>query len=387
MLDCDWFYSTLAEQGIGFFAGVPDSLLKDFCTYLEEQMPRDRHIIAANEGNALALAAGYYLARGKPGLVYMQNSGLGNAVNPLTSLLDSLIYSIPALLLIGWRGEPGTTDEPQHIRQGRITLKMLETLGIDYALLPDEEAAAGVMVRKAAAHMQERCEPYALVVRKGLFRTYAMKNSSPSRGEMSREEAVQLALSLLEPSAVVVSTTGGISRELFEHRARSQEGHQRDFLTVGSMGHASQIALGIALAQPQRQVYCLDGDGALIMHLGGLAVIGQQSPRNLRHIVLNNGAHESVGGQPTAALKMDIPAVALACGYTTALTAAGRSEAAAGLAALRDSMGPALLEIMVKKGSRGDLGRPTTTPLENKAAFMRFLAGSSPGECRRENML
>jgi|LSQX01.3.fsa_nt_gb phosphonopyruvate decarboxylase len=381
MLNCAWFYDRLRNHGISFFTGVPDSLLKDFCAYLEDHLPRERHVIAANEGGALALAAGHYLATGSPGLVYMQNSGLGNAVNPLTSLLDPLVYSIPALLLVGWRGEPGTKDEPQHARQGQITLELLETLKVSYALLPREAAEAEELLRRAAVHMKERREPFALVVSKGTFEPYALASNPPSPGTMTREEAVQLILSRLDPSAIVVSTTGGTSREVFEYRAGLKEGHQRDFLTVGSMGHASQIALGIALAQGQRQVYCLDGDGALLMHMGGLAIIGELSPRNFKHILLNNGAHDSVGGQPTAALSLDIPALARACGYRTALQAVTGTEVEAGLDQLKLSPGPALLEIVVKKGARKDLGRPTTSPAENKEAFMQFIA-QGPG-CRR----
>ncbi len=377
MLDCARFFHVLSVAGINFFTGVPDSLLKSFCAYLAEQVPRERHVAAANEGGALALAAGHYLATGEPSLVYMQNSGLGNAVNPLTSLVDPLVYSIPALLLIGWRGEPGRKDEPQHARQGQITPELLATLRVRHALLPREEDAAERLLREAAAHLREQREPFALLVRRGTFEPYALGDCSPVAAELTREEAVQLVLSQLDTDDVVVATTGGTSRELFEYRAALQQGHQRDFLTVGSMGHASQIALGVALARPQRRVYCLDGDGALLMHLGGLAVIGERAPKNLRHIVLNNFAHDSVGGQPTAAAGLDIPGAARACGYRTALRASDRAEAGRALEALGDAVGPALLEIRVKKGARGDLGRPTTTPVENKKAFMRFLAGNS----------
>lgn len=379
MLSCAWFYRSLMEAGISFFTGVPDSLLKDFCAYLQEQAPPERHVAAANEGGALALAAGHYLATGEPGLVYMQNSGLGNAVNPLTSLVDPLVYGIPALLLIGWRGEPGRKDEPQHIRQGQITLELLKTLKVHHAVLPEDAAGGEEALRRAVAHLKERREPYALVVRRGTFEPYAARGSSLSTGQMSREEAVALVLSRIDPAAVVVSTTGGASREVFEYRARLEQGHRRDFLTVGSMGHASQIALGVALARPRRPVYCLDGDGALVMHLGGLAVIGARSPENLKHIILNNGAHDSVGGQPTAAGEMDVPAVARACGYRVALTASSRVVAEMGLDELNSSAGPALLEIAVAKGSRADLGRPTTTPAENKEAFMQFVAREQSG--------
>lgn len=374
MLGCSRFFHVLNEVGINYFTGVPDSLLKSFCAYLADQVPPERHIAAANEGGALALAAGHYLATGEPGLVYMQNSGLGNAVNPLTSLVDPLVYSIPVLLLIGWRGEPGLKDEPQHARQGRSTLDLLRALQISHAVLPGEAEEAENLLRRAAAQMQEHRAPYALVVRRDTFAPYRPAERPGAAASMTREEAVQLVLSRIEADAVVVATTGGTSRELFEHRAALQQGHQRDFLTVGSMGHASQIALGVALARPQRPVYCLDGDGALIMHLGSLAVIGERAPRNLRHIVLNNGAHDSVGGQQTAAMGLDIPGAARACGYRRALKALDRDSAGSALEAIRNAEGPTLLEIKVQKGSRKDLGRPTTTPAENKQAFMRFLA-------------
>ncbi len=375
MLSCNWFCQCLGEHEINFFSGVPDSLLKDFCAYLKERIPRERHIAAANEGGALALAAGHYLATGNPGLVYMQNSGLGNVVNPLTSLLDPLVYSIPALLLIGWRGRPGTSDEPQHLRQGQITLELLETLKVNYAILPGDAGEAGEAIRRAARYMKQQQAPYALVVQRGTFEPYERGDDEALWGHMSREEAVQLVLSRLDPADIVVSTTGGTSREVFEYRAHLQKGHQRDFLTVGSMGHSSQIALGIALARPQRQVYCLDGDGALLMHLGGLAVIGERAPRNLKHVILNNKAHDSVGGQPTAALNLDIPGIARACGYQAALTATSRVVAEMGLDTLISSSGPALLELVVRKGARENLGRPTITPAENKKALMQFIDG------------
>lgn len=374
MINCSDFFNALIAHDISFFTGVPDSLLKDFCAYITEYATPDRHVIAANEGNSIGLAAGWYLATGKPGLVYMQNSGLGNAVNPLTSLVDPDVYNIPILLVIGWRGEPGTKDEPQHVKQGKITLPMLETLGIEYCVMPDQSQDMLSCMDTAVNQMLATSSPYALIVRKGTFGTYALKTQVQSQYEMSREEVLSYFADWLRSADVVVSTTGKTSRELFENRASfGKETAGQYFLTVGSMGHASQIALGIALAQPSRQVYCLDGDGALIMHMGALAIVGGKKPGNLKHIIINNGTHDSVGGQPTVGFEIDIPTIAHACGYTTTLQVEMRDNLIANLDKLRETHGPALLEIRVDKGARSDLGRPTTTPAENKKNFMEFL--------------
>jgi phosphonopyruvate decarboxylase len=372
MLACNDFYDALTECNITFFTGVPDSLLKDICAYITDHTGLDRHIITANEGNAVALAVGHYLSTGHPGLVYMQNSGLGNAVNPLTSLADPDVYSIPLLMLIGWRGEPGTKDEPQHKKQGKITTHLLETLGIPYSLLPEEPAQALLAVQEAAQTMQQRLCPYALVVRTGTFQPYQLQPQIATPYEMLREDAIQIFAAWTQPTDVVVSTTGKASRELFEQRMRMDRMGQ-DFLTVGSMGHASHIALGIALTRSNEQVYCLDGDGAFIMHMGALTTIGQQDVPNFKHIVLNNGAHDSVGGQPTAGFAIDIPALAYACGYKHVATTQTWAQLVTYLDQLRASRGPALLEIRVRQGARANLGRPTTTPMQNKQSFIAFL--------------
>lgn len=374
MLDCKTFYEMLIENEISFFAGVPDSLLKAFCAYVTDHTDPQKHIIAANEGNAIALAAGHYLATGRPGLVYMQNSGLGNAINPLTSLVDPEVYSIPMLLLIGWRGEPGKKDEPQHIKQGKITLPLLEALRIEYDVLPNHLEEAAACLNSVVEMVRTDLRPYGLVVRKGTFESYKLQKQAIASYEMLREDAIKTLTDWIGPRDIVVSTTGKTSRELFEYRvALGCERLGQDFLTVGSMGHASQIALGIALARPDKQVFCLDGDGALIMHMGSLAIIGTQRPRNFKHVIINNGAHDSVGGQPTAGFNIDIPSIARACGYTVALSAETREELKAKLDILQVSQGPALLEIRVNRGARADLGRPTMTPIENKENFMGFI--------------
>lgn len=371
-----YFIEKLREGGVEFFAGVPDSLLKNVCAYMTDYLDEKHHIIAANEGGAVALAAGWHLATGKVGCVYMQNSGEGNAINPLASLTDREVYHIPLLLLIGWRGRPGVHDEPQHVKQGKITTGLLNVMGINYEVLSKEEEKAGVQIDKALRSIRQTGEAYALVVEKDTFETWPVGSGQKSVGsveyEMSREEAIRTVAASIPADAVIVSTTGMISRELFEYRTAMGEGHERDFLTVGSMGHASMIALGIALQHPERRVYCFDGDGASIMHLGNMAIVGSKRPENYVHIIFNNGAHDSVGGQPTVGQQIDLVEIAHAMNYNHAERVSRPEELETALAGL-SSGGLQLIEVRVKKGNRKDLGRPTTTPVENKEAFMRFL--------------
>lgn len=374
MIECEFFYDTLAGHGIDFFAGVPDSLLKDFCAYVTDHTTAKNHITASNEGGAVALACGHYLTSGRMGLVYMQNSGQGNAVNPLVSLADPDVYSIPLLLLIGWRGEPGKHDEPQHLKQGRVTLDLLETLDIPYRVLPGSPNEARLCVDEIVKLSQKTMGPVALVVKKGTFNSYQMQKSAGSNSDLSREEAIKAIVNNLTDNDIVVSTTGKISRELYEHREKIDGDHSRDFLTVGSMGHCCQIAMGIALSKQDRQVYCLDGDGSVIMHMGALAIIGTSKSSNFKHIVFNNGCHDSVGGQPTCGFEISILDIAKACGYPLVLQARTIKEIDTSIHDLKLADGPCMLEIIVSKGSRSDLGRPKSSPNENKKDFMRFLA-------------
>ena len=365
-------YEALRASGIDFFTGVPDSLLKDFIGYLTDRADEVGHVTAANEGGAVALAAGHYLAAGRAAGVYIQNSGLGNTINPLTSLVDPEIYGIPVVLIIGWRGMPGTTDEPQHRKQGRITLGQLELLGVPHAVLGDKPADVGRTVADLVETAISRQMPVALVVPPGRFAEYRRPAGPGPVYGLRREQALEAVLAQVQSQDVVVCTTGMASREVFELRERSGMSHAQDFLTVGSMGHSSQIALGIALAKPERLTFCLDGDGSVLMHLGSLAIIGSRSPANFRHIVINNGAHDSVGGQPTAGFAVDIPGIAEACGYR-ATRRVVLADIAAAMTDLRSVDGPTLLEIRVDTGARNDLGRPTTQPADNKAQLMDFL--------------
>ena len=373
MLSPKRIFQSICGQGVGFFAGVPDSLLKDFCAYVTDNAPESDHVITANEGNAVALASGHYLGTGKPGLVYMQNSGLGNAVNPLLSLADAEVYSIPMLLVIGWRGEPGVKDEPQHVKQGRVMTGMLDAMEIPWFELAADTADADAVIANACALMHERKMPVALLVRKGTFEKYKLQKDVVTDFPMNREDAVKCVVDLLDDDDVVISTTGKTSRELYEYRAARGDGHGNDFLTVGAMGHTSSIAMGVAHSRRGHRTICLDGDGSMLMHMGAMAVIGQSGLSNLLHIVINNGAHDSVGGQPTVGFAIDVTGVAKSCGYAQVLSASSAEEIKQALAELAGAQGPVLLEIRVNKGARGDLGRPKSTPVENRDALMERL--------------
>ena len=373
MIRPQFFIETLKDNGVDFFAGVPDSLLKNICAYITDTLPREQNIIAANEGGAIGIAAGYHLATGKIACVYMQNSGEGNIVNPLVSLTDKEVYNIPVLLLIGWRGRPGEHDEPQHVKQGKITTGILNTLGIDYTILNKDESKAKVQIENAVKQMTKTNEVYALVIQKDTFETYTLDSPANSVLTLCREEAIKAVASYMGEKDVVVSTTGMISRELFEHRTAVGEDHERDFLTVGSMGHASQIALGISLEKSDRKVWCFDGDGAIIMHMGSMAITASLAPRNYIHVVFNNGAHDSVGGQPTVGLDIDLCAVAKSVGYRQAWSVSTVEELQSVLDKITIIEGPVFIQVCVRKGNRKDLGRPTKTPIQNKKAFMAFL--------------
>ncbi len=390
--------SVLIGAGVDFFTGVPDSLLKSFCAYITDNCG-ENHVIAANEGGAVGLAAGHYLATGKPALVYMQNSGQGNAVNPLCSLADPDVYSIPMVLLVGWRGEPGVKDEPQHVKQGKVTVSLFETLGIATEVLPDDEATALEVTRNMVERAKSESRPVALIVRKGLFAEYKLQHKEPDIAELKREAAIEGILRALPKDAVVVSTTGMISREVYETRERLCQGHERDFLTVGSMGHAIMIAMGIAKARPNRKVVCLDGDGASIMQMGNMAICGQSGCENLTHIVLNNSAHDSVGGQPTVGGNIDFEELARQFGYHVLQSPQSQymnccnsvEQVADGMEwcfktleleethndSFEAPKRPNFVLIKVAKGARKDLGRPKEPPQVNKSFYMRTLGVKS----------
>ena len=367
-------FNNLLDNDIGFFTGIPDSLLKNFCAYVTDHTNNNNHIIAANEGGAIALATGYYLATGKLSLVYLQNSGLGNTINPLLSLADKEVYGIPMVLMIGWRGEPGIKDEPQHIKQGRVQNSILDAIEIPYMILDEDTQDIASFVTRVVKMAKDQSCPVAIVVKKNSFESYKLLNIEKNAFDLTREEAIEEILAHLNSEDVVISTTGKTSREVFEIRVKNGMKNDKDFLTVGSMGHANQIALGIALNTRNRRVYCIDGDGAVLMHMGSLAIIGTSDALNYIHIVINNGGHESVGGQPTVAPKIDLIKMAKACGYKNALSVANKLELKKALYDLSKMDGPIFIEIKTRMGARANLGRPTKTPIENKDAFMKNLS-------------
>ena len=361
--------------GSDFYTGVPDSQLKALCNYLMSRYGIDphHHVIAANEGSCTALAAGYHLATGKVPVVYMQNSGEGNIINPVASLLNDKVYAIPVVFVVGWRGEPGIHDEPQHIYQGEVTVKLLEDMDIATFVIgketTDEETAeAMASFRKILAEGKD----VAFVIRKGAL-TDAPKVEYKNDYTMVREEIIQHIVKASGEDPII-STTGKASRELFETRAANGQSHKYDFLTVGSMGHSSSIALGVAVNKPEQRIWCVDGDGAVLMHMGAMAVMGANKPANLIHVVINNGAHETVGGMPTVAGSIDLVKIALACGYPNAVCVDNFEDLDHELEAAKVRKELSLIEVKCSIGARDDLGRPTTTALENKQNFMEYLS-------------
>ena len=336
------FHETLANSGVKFFTGVPDSLLKDFCYYINDCLPRENHIIAANEGSALALGLGHHLSTSGIPLIYLQNSGLGNLINPLLSLTDREVYSIPGILMIGWRGEPGVSDEPQHKKQGTIMLELLDVMDVPFEVLGsnlnENEVVSLLQTCVAKARTENRI--CALVIRKNFFEKYIAKKEDDVKYDLTRERAIELIASNCEDDDVIISTTGLPSRELYEYRRKNKQNHSRDFLVVGGMGHANQIALGVALGQPGCRVICIDGDGAIIMHMGSLTTIGTSNQKNLLHIVVNNGAHDSVGGQKTTAFDINLGEIAKSSGYRYVFSACNEKEVKKLLPNLKNLMGP-----------------------------------------------
>lgn len=360
--------------GSDFYTGVPDSQLKALCNYLMDTYGIDpkHHVIAANEGNCTAISAGYHLATGKIPVVYMQNSGEGNIINPVASLLNDKVYAIPVIFIIGWRGEPGIFDEPQHIYQGEITIKLLDDMGIENYIIGKDTTVKEVEKKMAVFRTSLATgKDVAFIIRKGAL-DFSAKVEYKNKNTMKREEIIHhiVAASGEDP---IISTTGKASRELFETRAENGQSHKYDFLTVGSMGHSSSIALGVAINKPEQRIWCIDGDGAALMHMGSLAVIGNNKPSNLIHIIINNCSHETVGGMPTVAGSIDFLSIAKACGYQYVVSVNNFKDLDSELEYIKNRKELSLIEIKCSIGAREDLGRPTTTTLQNKKNFMNYL--------------
>lgn len=362
----------LIKNDLTFVTGVPCSIFKDFLAYINDT-GRINHIPAASEGEACAIASGYYLSTKKIPIVYMQNSGLGNSVDPLTSLLSKTVYGIPALLLISWRGEPGKKDEPQHLKMGKITLKLLKLLDIPYTILSDSEIKAEKEIKGAKRYLKESNSSYAIIVKKGIIESYQSQKKEKDIYSLTREEAIKIIVDNLKGNEIIISTTGKTSRELFEYREIRKQGHQTDFYVIGSMGCSAGVALGIALQKPNRKIFVFDGDGSALMKMGTLATIGHFSPKNLFHIIFDNNAHDSTGGQKTVSDSVDFSKVALACGYKSAKTVSTQKELVGFVKAIELQKCPGMLVVKLRRGARKNLGRPTLSPVELKKMFMSKL--------------
>ena len=365
---------SIENMGIDTIAGVPDSTLKQFCDELQNYTGTLKHYVTANEGAAVGIAIGSYLADGKPACVYMQNSGIGNAVNPITSLANRDVYGIPMLFIVGWRGEPGVKDEPQHIFQGKITCQLFDVLTIPYEVIDENTTwdSMTAILKKVAAALNDG-EQFALMVKKGTFEKEGAFVWS-NHNELVREDALKTILQVLPQNMVYISTTGKISRELYEQSNALFGNHDSIFMTVGGMGHASMIALGIAQKRSDRQIVCIEGDGAALMHMGAFPFIASQAPTNYAHIIINNQAHESVGAMPTGCQQTDFSKMAQAAGYSWTKKVNCGEDLQQALGDMLQQKGPALLEILVSLDSRADLGRPKESARENKEMFMKKLS-------------
>ena len=380
MINPKSFLNALKKSNVNFITGVPDSLLKDICAYISKNLSSKQHIIATNEGSAIGLAIGNYLATNQVPLVYMQNSGIGNIINPITSLADPKVYGIPILLMIGWRGEIDNqgfqmSDEPQHKKQGEITLKQLDILEIPYKIIDSEENKIEEIISNSVNTAKKRNGPVAIVVRKKTFETYIFNNKNNEekfKPLYKREDVIREIIKSVPDSSPIISTTGVSSRELFEIRSEYEQSHKSDFLTVGGMGHANQIATGIALAKKDIKVFCIDGDGAILMHMGALAINADQE--NLVHILINNGVHDSVGGQPTKGAKLEFARIASELGYKFTYRTKYIESINTIIEKSLKLKGSIFIEILCVPGFRKDLGRPTKSTYDNKKNFMNFLS-------------
>jgi phosphonopyruvate decarboxylase len=373
MITCEQLFEIFNKNGINFFTGVPDSTFKDWMTFLaDEHEKRLTNRIAPSECEAIAFASGYNVSTGNIPIVYMQNSGLGKCVNPLTSLADKEVYSIPMVLMIGWRGEPGKHDEPQHKKMGRITLPLLETLEIPHQVLPQDLGEIEKIITEMTQKARSTSSPVAIVVNSDTLEKYKSSRLPQKRYEMTREEALSLVAGSLRRSDIVVSTTGKCSRELYEFRERNNQA-QRDFLQVGSMGCCASQAFEIACQKKDKRVFAFDGDGAVLMQLGALSTIGNCHPSNFYHIVFDNESYESTGEQPSLSSTVNLPRVALACGYESSFQVSDKYELTETLKVLDKIKGPYMLVIKCNPGSRQDLSRPKSTPTENKEAFIKHI--------------
>ena len=359
------FVTTLEDAGFSPFMGIPCSVLKPLLDYIADGNCSTRNYLCSSEGDAMGLAAGFSLS-GKLPVVYMQNDGYGNAINPLSSLL--LLYKLPVLLLISWRGEPGAKDAPQHAVMGSVILSLLDTFEIPYIVLDNEERNLKDSVTRAKNHCMAESKPFAFVIRKGYFDRYNASISQSNTMLNRRLEYIRLLSAKLQPNDVLLGTTGFAGREMYQIVT-----HKGKFYMMGSMGCLASLGLAIALEQPDKRIILLDGDGAILMKMGALATVGYHRPSNLIHICFDNRSYESTGGQPTLSTTVDLRAVAKACGYTTVhnIKTTGEFEAMWNNEAKYPK--PHFLHIEINPGTEEELARPSISPEEMRDCFRAFL--------------
>lgn len=355
MVNQQFLFDSLREMGVDFFTGVPDSLLNNFCLYLTENLPASQHVMAANEGNAIGIAAGHYLATGHIPVVYMQNSGIGNATNPLLSLSHDSVYGIPMVLVIGWRGDPAVGDHAQHRKQGELTPVLMKDMDIPYQILDADETVVEKFAW-AVAKAREISSPVALIAKKAILTEKVKKQDYPASELMNREEAISAVLDIIGPDAIYLATTGRATRELHENlKVRGWADAGKEFLNVGAMGHLSSVGLGIALAKPDKKVIVFDGDAAAVMHMGSLATNCRYPASNLIHLVLNNGVNESVGGQKSSGQVVNLTGIAAACGYQNPGKALSTKEEIAAFLEEPQNGTPRFIDLYVRQGIRSDM--------------------------------
>ena len=373
MVNLQSLFEALDRTGVKFFTGVPDSLLNDFCLYMMNNIPDSRHVMAANEGNAISIAAGNYMATGNIPLVYMQNSGIGNATNPLLSLTHDCVYGIPLIMVIGWRGDPSINDHAQHKKQGELTPVLMKDMDIPYEILDNDDTVIEKFTW-AVNKAREISSPVALIAKKAILTQKEKKQVYPESPLMNREEAVSAVIDVFGEDAVYLGTTGRATREVHEQLRMHgiSEGHE--WQNVGSMGHVSSVGLGLALALPDKRIVVFDGDAAVVMHMGSLATNCRYKASNLIHVVLNNGVNESVGGQQSAGQLIDLTGVAKSCGYRNVGHAIKtKEELQHVLKTLPGNDMPTFVDVYVRQGIRPDMPKLNINHKEQKEALMKYL--------------
>ena len=348
-------FNTLKKNKISFFTGVPDSVLKNLLSYFNK-FYNSKHIIAVNEGSAVSIGMGYYLSTKKIPCVYLQNSGLGNAINPLISIANQKVYSIPLLLIIGWRGSPNKKDEPQHMAKGKITTRLLKLLDINYCVLRDKKDLGSLSKLIKNARITKKTVA-CLIENKILKSNKKYSQIKKKIGLPYRRDFILQLLKQISNDTKIISTTGYTSRELAQIRKEKKLFKGKDFYMVGGMGHASMVSFGYSL-NSKKQVICLDGDGSILMHLGSIRTFGYFGHSKLKHILLNNNAHESVGGQPTTAAKIDFKKLVKSLGYKNYFKISKSEQMNFIIKSFLTSKGPSFLEVLINEGTLNNLSRP-----------------------------